>query len=537
MSIQNSFFISRPGLLLVLLLWVGIRPVFGQDDTENAPILSWGSGYAAPSNATLEKVFGWGTNGFYTLRLKGNAENPSKKIFIDQFDRTLSLKNGSEINLEYRGKEREFIELLLLDGKFYLLTAYHNRHHRKNYLFIQDLDKKSLRLEKGVNKISEINSIGLTKTGDYGIKLSKDSSKILVFSDIPGKKNDSKKFGIQVFDARFNELWDKEIKLPYSQDQFFASEFDIDNQGNVYLMGVQQLPAERIREPGNPGYRYLAYAYLEEGKVRRKFKLSLEDRYITDLTFRRSGQYLICAGFYSEKSARSVKGTCLFRLNIGEEKIEQRAAVPFDFNFLTANLSAKKREKALKAEQEGNIKKQPELYRYSLDKLIPRTDGGAVLIAEQFFVEERSERDFFTGRIFIDYYYHYNDIIIANIMPSGELEWVDRIPKRQVTLNDNGYYSSYSMATLSDRFMFIFNDNERNFFEADANKLFGFNRSNAVLALSEILRDGQINISPLAREDAIGVLPRPKSCMQISKNQMLVYGERGKNYRFGILQF
>ena len=101
-----------------------------------------------------------------------------------------------------------------------------------------------------------------------------------------------------------------------------------------------------------------------------------------------------------------------------------------------------------------------------MDQLILRNDGGALLIAEQYFVQEEYDRNQFYDPYYsnyynrnyndIDYVYNYNDIIVVNIRPDGEIEWTARIPKRQVTTNDGGYYSSYAMSIVRSKIYFVF---------------------------------------------------------------------------------
>ena len=115
-------------------------------------------------------------------------------------------------------------------------------------------------------------------------------------------------------------------------------------------------------------------------------------------------------------------------------------------------MTEKKKEKAKIAEERNDNRRSAELYNYSLDELILRSDGGAVLVAEQFYVQEERYNDNpfgyggfgygyypynpysysrYRNNYQTDYYYNYNDIIVVNIRPTGEIEWASRIPKKQ----------------------------------------------------------------------------------------------------------
>jgi hypothetical protein len=93
-----------------------------------------------------------------------------------------------------------------------------------------------------------------------------------------------------------------------------------------------------------------------------------------------------------------------------------------------------------------------------------RSDGGAILVAEQYYVQTVMpnngysmspygynsmyyNRYYYNSPFYSgynnrrpDYYYNYNDIIVVNIRPTGEIEWSARIPKLQESKNDQGLF-------------------------------------------------------------------------------------------------
>ena len=223
-------------------------------------------------------------------------------------------------------------------------------------------------------------------------------------------------------------------------------------------------------------------------------------------------------------------------------------------------MSDKKKEKAKEAERRNDVQRQAELFDYSLDELILRSDGGAVLVAEQFYIQQDRFDNFnnpygwgagwspyyspywnsrYRGNFQVDYYYNYNDIIVVNIRPTGEIEWAARIPKRQETRNDGGYYSSYAMSIVRDKLYFIYNDNPRNLNEAKrkSGRIYNYNGSDSIISLAQINIKGEVNTFPLAYNRDQGVMTRPKMCKQIGKKEMAIFGERGRGYRFGKLIF
>ncbi|RME12050.1 MAG: hypothetical protein D6816_01385 [Bacteroidetes bacterium] len=213
----------------------------------------------------------------------------------------------------------------------------------------------------------------------------------------------------------------------------------------------------------------------------------------------------------------------------------------------------KEKVRALQAEQNNDPRRSPELYNYSLDRLILRSDGGAVLVAEQFYIErETYYRDYYPTYGYypygyynsyyrnsrdIDYLYNYNDIIVVNIRPDGDLQWTARIPKWQETRNDGGYYSSYAMSIVRDKLYFLFNDDARNFDpKRKGDRIYKYTGNNEMMVLAEMNLQGDVQTYPVISSDG-GVTLRPKMCKQTGLRELLLFGEAKRGFRLGKMIF
>jgi hypothetical protein len=515
--------------------------------------IKWGPEFAEPNKTVISKVLTSGGD-LYAVRQKITpaALTGNRKIYLEKYNAQMEQVKAQDITLKYKGKHLDFEELISLNNNLFLLSSFHNKAKKKNFLFTQMINMRTLDASKSLKKIGEIDTRGINREGNFGLHISRDSSKVLIFSNMENKKNDPETFAVNVYNDQFEEIWSKNIRLPYDEDKFTVEEYRVDRKGNVYFLGVIYQDKAKLRRRGLPNYQYTILAYTNNGEDFEEYKIKIDDRFITDLTFRVADDGdLICSGFYSDKGTYSVKGTYFFRVNPETQEMYNDNFKEFEFDFVTDLMSDRKKEKAMKAERTGNTKKQAELYSYSLDKLILRSDGGALLIAEQYFVER--DEDYYSrygygyygwgnpwnrGFNDVDYYYNYNDIIVVNIRPDGEIEWTARIPKRQETANDGGYFSSYAMSIVRDKIYFIFNDNIKNFQEDRRNdRIYGFNGNRSIIALAEVSRDGSVFVYPLASNREAGTLTRPKICKQIGRNTMAVYGERGRKFRFANLEF
>lgn len=516
--------------------------------------IEWGQELREPASTFISEIISVGNAGFFAVRRKRANTISGEQVYIEQYDNDLNLKRSQKLDLKVKGKQRDFEDIVMVGRELYLLSSFNNQAKKKNYLFLQKINRKGLRLSKDFQMIAETDARDKYREGTFDLVLSKDSSKVLIYNQLPFKKNEPERFAFRIFDSQFNELWSRNIVLPYSDNQFSVEEYRIDNNGNVYLLGVIYEDRSNFRRQGRPTYQYVVLAYTQDGEEAREYKIDIADKFITDLTFRVANDgNLVCSGFYSEKGTYSIKGTYFFKLDAQTERIYNKNLKEFDFDFLTEYMSPNKKVRMKKAEIEGNERRAPELYNYALDELILRSDGGALLVAEQFYVYERQDFNqpyygygfgfydpYYRRTTTADIFYNFNDIIVVNIRPNGEIEWTARIPKQQETVNDGGYYSSYSHAVVQDKIYFVYNDNARNFEgqrEGKRNRIYNFDGRNSVIALSELRKDGTVETIPLFNNRDAAVVTRPMICKQVGRKKMRVYGEWGRSYRFANLIF
>ena len=440
------------------LFLIGLCPILLAQPIDKAATIDWSESYSEPNNSFLSKIIHSDQTGFYALRVQGLGNKQTKpNIFVEHYDKNkMRLKKSAELDLKFKNKRRDFEDVIVAGGNMYFLTSFNNQAKKKNYLFAQTVNKKTLRPSRKLQKISEVSTRNLYQEGGFRHDLSKDTSKILLYSSLPKKKRQPERFSLQVFDNQLTPLWEKEVQLPFNDENFSVQEYKIDNEGNVYMLGIIYEGGKKRKST----YQYVVLAYRDNGSAVEEYKVNLNKKFITDLTFRVDNKGdLIFSGFYSDQGTYSVKGTYFFRLNPVTKEIYNKNLKAFDFKFLTEYLSDNKVEKAKKSAKKG---KSPELYRYALDDLILRSDGGAVLVAEQYYVERRNNNNYynngfggiggignigfrnrsaFNNNLYVDEYeYYYNDIIVVNIQPNGEIEWTARIPKQQTTSNDGGYF-------------------------------------------------------------------------------------------------
>ncbi|MFN8395854.1 MAG: hypothetical protein U0176_14555 [Bacteroidia bacterium] len=408
-------------------------------------------------------------------------------------------------------------------------------------LYLLKVNSKTLLPEGSARLISELHFERSARLSTFSYDFSRDSSKVLIYGNPSLKKREMEEYSIVVLDQDMEQLWAKSITLPYPEAKFAVEDFAVDNDGNVFVLGVKYAERGESKRRGKPNYEYKILSYRQDGDDVDEYSASLGDYFITDMRIDVSPKRdIVCAGFYSEKGTFSIKGSYYLRIDRKTKAIASQSSKEFGIDFITMNFTEGQERRAKKREAKG---KNVELYEYDLDEIVPRGDGGAVLVAEQYYVTVVCRTDPKTGVTTCTYYYHYNDIIVVSIGPDGQIEWATKIPKRQTSVNDYGYWSSYAMMIVEDKLHFIFNDTRKNLDIPKQGKYYNFSvrDKNGVVMLATVDSEGNVERRPLIANAEITAIVRPKLCQQVNSRQMLLYAKYfkgfGRGSQFGLVTF
>jgi hypothetical protein len=231
-----------------------------------------------------------------------------------------------------------------------------------------------------------------------------------------------------------------------------------------------------------------------------------------------------------------VDGSYFLRIDRDSKAVTQSSGKEFGLDFITAEMRENQEERVQKREEKG---KNQEMFEYDLRKLIPRADGGAILVAEQYFVRVVSYYNASSKQYVTQYHYFYNDIIVVSIDPSGSIEWASKIPKRQHSVNDGGYFSSFATMVTDDQLYFIFNDDVRNLESHKQGVYHNFNLGdkNGIVTLAAVDVEGNIERRAFFSNQELETITRPKLCSQVSPTQMLLYAKKRGNSQLGLATF
>lgn len=231
---------------------------------------------------------------------------------------------------------------------------------------------------------------------------------------MPADSTDRIRFFLLGPDTAIVDDWE----LPYREkDLQIRRAVQPSHEGHLFALGA-------VQRPGEPYPQYYLFRYIPEGRLTLSLHLELEGIYLIEPMFRiEKGGGARIAAFYSlRRGSAQVQGLLFARVESGFylSNIQKTALPP---EVLQRFLSEK---------QIARGRGIPDLY---LDHLIPRVDGGAILIGEQFYITTTTFRDFY-GFWYTQETYHFDDIVIFAVDSLGNLEWFRVISKSQVGTSD-----------------------------------------------------------------------------------------------------
>ena len=333
-------------------------------------------------------------------------------------------------------------------------------------------------------------------------------------------------FGLRIYSVALELLSSKELALPYTSEVLNIDKMLIDNRGQFYMLSGVLPEKNAIQTPDLQARnkRYLLFSYDFSRNKLKEFDVNLKDKWVVGVSFGIAPTgVLSIGGFYSNDMYFSIAGSFFFSINTENWSIVSKTMKPFEKDFLrefgSSRLDAGGRE----------------LYNYYFDHFILKPDGSAFFVAEQYYAEQRWMMDPGTGRQSISYAYNYNDLIVVSVDTSGQIGWTTRIPKRQVTLNDGGPYSSYTLSYGERNLDVIFNDNPRNY-EPGQDELmdnpasFG-SLKKSLVTWARVDARGGLTRTPLFSAKESETVVRPKISFRTTESELIVYSQLRKEFR------
>ncbi len=406
------------------------------------------------SRKSFPEVFGYdGSGGMYAMQTRFKRSYgifTRQKPFVytlQHYNSRLNLTTKRKLNLQHDGNRLNYQFMVQLNDKLYAFSSYYNNNKDKECLLAQEIDPESLISGEAVT-VAEVDNVN--KEGFFSYELSEDRSLLLVAYTSLERNGTERSVDLTVLDEELNTLWNKRNCLQKSGRSFIVEQYRLDNEGNVFLLSTF-FPDSRVQKrSGDPTYQYVLTALRKQGQEYMEYGIDLKNKFITDLQLKLKGGIAYGGGFYAEEGSFNVKGSYFFTIDTRTDEVISRSVKEFDPAFL---------EEQCYMEGKDNRQEDSQLRRYgfTLNDILLRDDGSAFLTGEQYYVSSGSSFSKKTKRVKSSFYYDFQDIIIVNVSPDGEIIRNEKVEKHQHTSDDAGIYSSYIPVLSGESLYFLFN--------------------------------------------------------------------------------
>lgn len=520
---------------LALILCTG-PTVWAQKKTDKATV-KWGPEMTVKENGQFETIV-------------ASRENSSFMIMSRKKERFLQRVDGTKVmwqkplNVEMNKKPMLMENLALVGNDILVFASIYDKKANENQLYYSRYGTDQFKPLKVNEKMAVIPAPKSINTGSFEVRVSPGGNRVLVHQYLPVEKGELRKTLMEMYDGDMNLLWSQAMELPYNGNEFFVESQRVDDDGSVMLLGIKHAGGTEKRELKKAGlatYEYHLLVYDGQSPMPEDHLISVSDKFLKDMTVSlgKDGDVL-CAGLYGNKGGdRAISGAFYLRLDRKSKKVVHESYRAFPSDFITSYMTEKQAAKAEKKAERKN--EEMEMANYLLRDLVRRDDGGAVLLAEQYYsyVTYTTTSTGNGGTATTStYHYVHNDIIVVNISPAGDIEWAVLVPKRQHSIN-TFIYNSFASAVKDDRIYLLFNDTGDNLFvkPGDKVKQFELTGKDALAVLVTIDAAGEVSREALFSPERRDVILRPADCEQLMDQSMFIYGSRKSDYRFGKIDF
>ncbi len=204
---------------------------------------------------------------------------------------------------------------------------------------------------------------------------------------------------------------------------------------------------------------------------------------------------IVFAGLFAKLDSTYVKGYCIWKYNLAS-KSETIDFTPFPQDIV--------------GEMEGRRMKIQGIFNLRAGDMNFREDGGVILSTEEYQETHENVSDFNAYGVAqpsVRNYYYYENLLVLSINPANGLDWHSVVRKDQVSVNDNGTFSSYILAVMPDRLVYVYND---------------LTRKNWNLSVANINEKGQVENAILVKPQNFDGRLIPQYGYQISYNQFII---------------
>ncbi|MEM1216449.1 MAG: hypothetical protein AAGJ82_12230, partial [Bacteroidota bacterium] len=313
-----------PQLLFFSLIMLMSTVLRGQMP-DIAAELSWGSEQKAPAGSRLAKVIHAGRWGACLFRYKPATGFGQDQYWLEYYDARFTFQGRFELDIPHKPRA-DVEDIIVQNQQLYLLLSRPLPQEDISQLILRPLTRSGQVTGK-TRVLAEIPLAEKYRRRLYDLTHSRDSSHLLIYNQQRFQAGGKERFSLRVYDGDFKLQWSLDEQLDYPDEGFNVIEYQVDRQGDVYLLGsFREIADERSLPPVHS-----LFAYRNNGREVTEYPLQIAGVHLRQMTCQldQNGE-LVCAGFYVPHGAKSAAGLCQVRVNLVQKTTVSTQLVPFE---------------------------------------------------------------------------------------------------------------------------------------------------------------------------------------------------------------
>jgi hypothetical protein len=461
--------------------------------------LDWSGTRKLKGLAVFSRVIGENEHGIYLLRYRNRFL--TRQVLIERYDNALNFITTRPFNL----KRARLLRLSIHPDGLLMLFVRQDKSTRTMQLFARKLDIEMNPIGPDV-KLAETPFLDLyTSRNFFRSAFSANRKHLMVYSS-QDLNDTTVMYDVKLLNINMDTIQTYQYALIDKNIKQELVDLEVDVEGNGYLI-MNEMIMEKKREFDE---QYRLYRFNASDSAMRDFILGDTNSNLASLHFSEDfiHREMKITGWESPTYDDKFNRVYIFRIPYHKDSFPSQ-----QFTFLPENILNEKAEED--SEELGYLS------NFDILKVVNRSDGGSLIVAESSIVRSEEDVYYVNGlpHTSAKNIYNYDDIIVINLDSTGALDWSRVVPKSQSSINDGGYFSSVVVGNTKHGIHILYNENLR-----DNGEVIHYSLDLTGKALSEKLFTGH--------SEYVVIIP-PES-LQVSSNKLLI--PSSKNRKFALLK-
>ncbi len=477
-------------ITLCIIITVWFEPTWAQN-------IEWSNPQKIKNKTLYTQVLGETQSGIFLLRCKDNEF--SNGLIIEKYKQNLSLDASTDLPITINGLVER---VLLIDNFIFAFIAAKNNNTGNVDVLVQKIDEAL----KPVGMPTVLGSIPADQYIDkrhIQVKTSSNKSQIaLMFLT---KNQQTGILNLWLYNKQMQQVYAKQFNLGQQAKDVYVTNYEVTNQGNAFVL-IDYPKVAAQNKKSDPRQFFLFGYYLSTDRM-LQYAIGNDSLFVEDftLTANNYNNTVNVFGFYAKPGIKGLAGYFYYRINAQTAVLEQRTFNALDYwNFYATYV--------------GRLgEKQQDLSDFYIRKIIPRSDGGILALAEKYY-QTRQVYTYYinnfpqttTRTIF-----HYDEAPLINIEPTGEITDIKWIKKAQSSSNDGGYLLSYTTVPTTEAIHCVYNYD---------------NGNDNDIYISSFAFDGKFDAKILVKSSSFNAAIIPTEYKQLNEKTVLICTIKDKRF-------